>query len=151
MKGMDEMICLECPTQHNGEYHEKFCSKRCYYRNYQKAYNKKRKAKLKEVYDMRQVTPNEAITNLLCAMIQQAVWDATDTFRQYTNKYYKHTAQVWIVNELPHILALTRDMDTEDIENMQHELSLWVRCGCPQDGTLGPDSNGGGRQLGLGI
>jgi len=45
-------------------------------------------------------------------------------------------------------MALVIPMDKEDIERMQKELSLWVRCGCPQDGSW---FERGGKQLGLWI
>ena len=147
------MICNECGINHDGAYSDTFCSKRCYQKSYQRAYNKKRYIKKKERYDMRQVTEEEAYTGLFVAMIERAVLDATgrSTINIPVALRNKHEARVWLVQELPHILALTRDMDTEDIEAMRHELSLWVRCGCPQDGSFGPGGDGGGRQLGLWI
>ena len=88
--------------------------------------------------------------NLILAIINQAVMDARETEREFVtiSRKDKHTARVWLVQELPYVMALVIPMDKEDIERMQKELSLWVRCGCPQDGSW---FDRGGKQLGLWI
>ena len=92
--------------------------------------------------------PDERHLNLLLAVINQAIMDAKGTARQYITRKDEHSARVWLVQELPYVMALVIPMDIEDIERMQKELSLWVRCGCPQDGSW---FERGGKQLGLWI
>ena len=91
---------------------------------------------------------DERHLNLLLAIINQAIMDAKGTARQYITRKDEHSARVWLVQELPYVMALVIPMDKEDINRMQKELSLWVRCGCPQDGSW---FERGGKQLGLWI